>query len=169
MTPHGFWAMARTLLDEVLGESWSDRTSVGSIVRDPNGRAYNRTSYLPERKRMMERRADVPWRLTGWDRPSCKSVRNSKLCGLVNPYWSLSEPSWNFQAFWGGFLKSLWIQSEAFRSQIDALVDLAIRKLKWCLWIVQIKDWRRIAMRYDRCAHTFFSAICIAAIVIFYL
>lgn len=33
----------------------------------------------------------------------------------------------------------------------------------------RIKDWRRIAMRYDRCAHTFFSAICIAAIVIFYL
>jgi len=33
----------------------------------------------------------------------------------------------------------------------------------------KIKDWRRIAMRYDRCAHTFFSAICIAAAVIFYL
>ena len=33
----------------------------------------------------------------------------------------------------------------------------------------QIKDWRRIAMRYDRCAHTFFSAICLAATVIFYL
>jgi transposase len=32
-----------------------------------------------------------------------------------------------------------------------------------------IKDWRRIAMRYDRCAHTFFSAICLAASVIFYL
>ncbi len=31
------------------------------------------------------------------------------------------------------------------------------------------KDWRRIATRSDRCAHTFFSAICIAAIVIFYL
>jgi putative transposase len=33
----------------------------------------------------------------------------------------------------------------------------------------RIKDWRRIAMRYDRCAHTFLSAIHIAAIVIFYL
>lgn len=33
----------------------------------------------------------------------------------------------------------------------------------------KLKDWRRIATRYDRCAHTFFSAICIAAIVIFYL
>jgi transposase len=33
----------------------------------------------------------------------------------------------------------------------------------------RLKDWRGIAMRYDRCAHTFFSAICIAATVIFYL
>jgi putative transposase len=33
----------------------------------------------------------------------------------------------------------------------------------------KLKDWRRIAMRYDRCAHTFFSAVCIAAAVIFYL
>jgi transposase len=33
----------------------------------------------------------------------------------------------------------------------------------------RIKDWRRIAMRYDRCAHTFFSAICIAATCIFWI
>lgn len=33
----------------------------------------------------------------------------------------------------------------------------------------KFKDWRRIAMRYDRCAHTFFSAICLAAIVLFWL
>jgi transposase len=33
----------------------------------------------------------------------------------------------------------------------------------------KIKDWRRIATRYDRCAHTFFSAVCIAATVAFYL
>jgi transposase len=33
----------------------------------------------------------------------------------------------------------------------------------------RLKDWRRIATRYDRCAHTFFSAICIAATVAFYL
>ncbi len=33
----------------------------------------------------------------------------------------------------------------------------------------RLKDWRRIAMRYDRCAHTFFSAICLACAVIFYL
>ena len=33
----------------------------------------------------------------------------------------------------------------------------------------RLKDWRRIAMRYDRCAHTFFSAIALAATVIFWL
>ena len=30
----------------------------------------------------------------------------------------------------------------------------------------KLKDWRRIHTRYDRCAHTFMSAICIAATVI---
>jgi len=33
----------------------------------------------------------------------------------------------------------------------------------------RLKDWRRIHTRYDRCAHTFFSAICIAATVAFWL
>ncbi len=33
----------------------------------------------------------------------------------------------------------------------------------------RIKDWRRIHTRYDRCAHTFMSAICIVATVIFWL
>ena len=33
----------------------------------------------------------------------------------------------------------------------------------------RLKDWRRIHTRYHRCAHTYFSAICIAAVVIFWL
>ena len=33
----------------------------------------------------------------------------------------------------------------------------------------RLKDWRRIHTRYDRCAHTYFSAIFIAAAVIFLL
>ncbi len=33
----------------------------------------------------------------------------------------------------------------------------------------RLKDWRRIHTRYDRCAHTFLSAICIAAAVVFWL
>ena len=35
--------------------------------------------------------------------------------------------------------------------------------------LARLKAWRRISIRYDRCAHTFFSAICIAATVIFWL
>ena len=33
----------------------------------------------------------------------------------------------------------------------------------------RLKDGRRIAMRYDRCAHTFMSAICLAATVLFWI
>jgi putative transposase len=33
----------------------------------------------------------------------------------------------------------------------------------------KLKDWRRITMRYDRCAHTFMSAICLAATVLFWI
>ena len=33
----------------------------------------------------------------------------------------------------------------------------------------RLKDWRRIHTRYDRCAHTFFSAISIAATIIFWI
>lgn len=33
----------------------------------------------------------------------------------------------------------------------------------------KLKDWRRVHTRYDRCAHTFMSAICIAATFIFWI
>lgn len=33
----------------------------------------------------------------------------------------------------------------------------------------RIKDWRRISTRYDRCAHTFLSAIIIAAICCYWI
>ena len=56
MTPHGFRAMARTLLDEVRGERDElIEHQLAHMVRDPNGRAYNRTQHLAERHRMMER------------------------------------------------------------------------------------------------------------------
>ena len=59
MTMHGFRAMARTLLDEVLGERFDFiEQQLAHAVRDPNGRAYNRTVHLAERKRMMCRWAD---------------------------------------------------------------------------------------------------------------
>lgn len=33
----------------------------------------------------------------------------------------------------------------------------------------RLKDWRRVATRYDRCLTVFFSAICLAATVLFWL
>ena len=33
----------------------------------------------------------------------------------------------------------------------------------------RLKDWRRVATRYNRCAHTFMSAICLAATMLFWL
>lgn len=59
MTPHGFRAMARTILDEVLKvrPDYIEH-QLAHAVRDPNGRAYNRTSHLEERKHMMQLWAD---------------------------------------------------------------------------------------------------------------
>jgi integrase len=59
MTGHGFRAMARTILDEVLGERPDlIEHQLAHAVRDPLGRAYNRTKHLPERRRMMQAWAD---------------------------------------------------------------------------------------------------------------
>jgi integrase len=64
MTPHGFRAMARTLLDEVLGYrvDWIEH-QLAHAVRDPNGRAYNRTAHLEGRTEMMQAWADYLDRL----------------------------------------------------------------------------------------------------------
>jgi integrase len=55
MTGHGFRAMARTLLDEVLGYrvEWIGH-QLAHEVKDHNGRAYNRTAFLRGRKEMMQ-------------------------------------------------------------------------------------------------------------------
>lgn len=59
MTGHGFRAMARTILDEVLGfRPDIIEHQLAHQVRDPLGRAYNRTQHLPERRAMMQRWAD---------------------------------------------------------------------------------------------------------------
>lgn len=59
MTGHGFRAMARTLLDEALKfPAHLIEHQLGHIVRDPLGRAYNRTTHLEDRRRMMQRWAD---------------------------------------------------------------------------------------------------------------
>ncbi len=59
MTGHGFRAMARTVLDEILGfrPDWIEH-QLAHAVRDPNGRAYNRTAHVEKRREMMQGWAD---------------------------------------------------------------------------------------------------------------
>lgn len=59
MSGHGFRAMARTILDEVLRVRPDlIEHQLAHAVRDPNGRAYNRTTHLADRRKMMQRWAD---------------------------------------------------------------------------------------------------------------
>jgi len=59
MTGHGFRAMARTILDEVL-QVRPDfiEHQLAHAVRDPNGRAYNRTAHIVERRKMRQKWAN---------------------------------------------------------------------------------------------------------------
>ncbi len=51
--------MARTILDEVLGVRPNFiEHQLAHAVKDPNGRAYNRTAHLAERRKMMQTWAD---------------------------------------------------------------------------------------------------------------
>lgn len=59
VTSHGFRATARTILDEVLGFRVDlIEAQLAHAVRDANGRAYNRTSFLEDRRKMMQHWAD---------------------------------------------------------------------------------------------------------------
>ena len=59
ITGHGFRAMARTILEEQLDvRPEIIEQQLAHTVRDPLGRAYNRTTHLPERRKMMQRWAD---------------------------------------------------------------------------------------------------------------
>jgi integrase len=59
MTGHGFRATARTILDEVLRFRVDlIEHQLGHAVKDANGRAYNRTTFLADRKKMMQDWAD---------------------------------------------------------------------------------------------------------------
>jgi integrase len=59
MSWHGFRATARTILDEVLGfRPDFIEHQLAHAVRDTLGRAYNRTTHLPERRKMMQTWAD---------------------------------------------------------------------------------------------------------------
>lgn len=64
MTGHGFRASARTMLDERLGfDPLLIEAQLAHSVRDANGRAYNRTQYLEQRRKMMQEWADYVDRL----------------------------------------------------------------------------------------------------------
>ncbi len=59
MSGHGFRAAARTILDEVLNVRVDYiEHQLAHAVKDANGRAYNRTAHLPERRKMMQLWAD---------------------------------------------------------------------------------------------------------------
>ena len=59
MSGHGFRAMARTILDEVLDYPIAIiEQQLAHAVKDVHGRAYNRTKHLPQRKEMMQAWAD---------------------------------------------------------------------------------------------------------------
>jgi integrase len=59
MTAHGFRAMARTMLDEILEERVDlIEHQLAHAVIDVNGRAYDRTAHLPGRRLMMQRWAN---------------------------------------------------------------------------------------------------------------
>jgi integrase len=65
LTAHGFRATARTLLDETLGfRPDIIEHQLAHAVKDPNGRAYNRTSHLEIRRGMMQKWADYLGELT---------------------------------------------------------------------------------------------------------
>ncbi|MGH8507821.1 MAG: tyrosine-type recombinase/integrase [Gammaproteobacteria bacterium] len=56
MSGHGFRATARTILDEVLHirPDYIEH-QLAHTVRDPNGRAYNRTAHLAERRKILDK------------------------------------------------------------------------------------------------------------------
>lgn len=59
VTGHGFRATARTILDEVLKVRVDlIEHQLAHAVRDPNGRAYNRTHFIDDRIIMMQQWAD---------------------------------------------------------------------------------------------------------------
>ena len=65
LVAHGFRATARTLGAEVLGfRADLLEYQLGHTVRDPNGRAYNRTTFAKKRRKMMQQWADYLEKLT---------------------------------------------------------------------------------------------------------
>lgn len=84
ITPHGFRAMARTMLDEVLHYpvEWIEH-QLAHAVKDPLGRAYNRTKHLPQRKMMMQDWADyLDWLVRGLESLDEKQLEKKYVSSL---------------------------------------------------------------------------------------
>ena len=80
MTPHGFRATARTILDEVLGVrvDYIKHQQARAVI-DANGRAYNRTTHLKGRRGMMQQWADYLDTLRGRSMPRKKTIQPEPL------------------------------------------------------------------------------------------
>ena len=90
MSAHGFRAMARTMLDEVLNfrVDWIEH-QLAHAVKDSNGRAYNRTSHLEGRRHMMQAWADYLEYLMRVSRGDCEvkyRIRPKISAGQSDPY-----------------------------------------------------------------------------------
>ena len=88
ITLHGFRMMARTILDEVLGFRFDFiELQLVHAVRDPNGRANNRTVFLPERRRMMHVWADYLDQLRAGEDIYPGTLRRQGLANIPGPPW----------------------------------------------------------------------------------
>ncbi|KAA0876474.1 tyrosine-type recombinase/integrase [Nitrincola tapanii] len=76
-TAHGFRATARTLLDEVLNYriEWIEQ-QLAHEVKDANGRSYNRTKHLDQRREMMQHWADY------MDQLKSAAGKNNVICAI---------------------------------------------------------------------------------------
>jgi integrase len=80
MHVHGFRAMARTMLRQNLGmaSEWIER-QLSHAVDNPLGRAYDRTTFLPERQKMMQAWADYLDRLKAEDVDKVVPLRKASI------------------------------------------------------------------------------------------
>lgn len=77
-TGHGFRAMARTIMDEVLEYrvEWIEM-QLAHAVKDPNGRAYNRTAFFAQRKAVMQGWSDYLDSLRSGQTKGCEARRTA--------------------------------------------------------------------------------------------
>ena len=97
MTAHGFRAMARTVLVEQLDYPIEHvEMQLGHSVRDPLGRAYNRTTYLKQRRTMLQEWADYLDKLKA-DGEQATSGRSPQIWEQVSSARPYSSPYFQIQ------------------------------------------------------------------------